>query len=932
MLGIFKRYVKTKPIILVMLILPIVACGFLGMDDAELVKSAKQYLDKDDLGAAAIELRNALQKNSENAEARYLLGVIYLDVGDVSTAEKEFRRAAESGWNKEEATIGLARALLQQGNAQKILDEITIKDSYSTSARANLLALRAAAEAVTGSVALANVTIAEAEQLDANAFHVMKTRAQLQFINKETDNAKDTLANALNKYPDSAELLLMNARLAVQENDAASASKFFQTVIDSEPQKIITGYARFARLGLARLQILTNDLVQAEATLQPLLARSNNDPETNYFGGMLAFKQNKYDLAEERLLKVLKVAPDHAPTGLLFGTVSFAQKDYEQASHYLGKYLATSPENLGARKLLGRTQMMLGLHQEAQDTLKPALAGQSGDAELLALIGLSDIQKGDTQAGILGLKKAVVAAPDSAELRSELAKAYITAGETDEAIKELQGIIAKGGEQNKAEALLISAYLRSGQNEQAIYAAKDMLGRNSGNPAVTALLGNVYAVTGDLKEARNYLNKALQIKPDLTQAVMLLGRIEEKEGNDNKAIGLYKSLIDTGVDSITPMMALARHALKNKNDKEMVAWLEKALGKSPEAVRPRVILAEHYLREKQSTKAQTLVNEGLKKSKLPALVSLQARIMVSDKRYNEALKPLNELVEKLPDAILPRVQLGDVYMRLGQGKEAREHLEIALQRGPEYVPALVLMAKVDLKDNKTDQTIKLAKKIRQINPDSHIGYELEGDAWFKKEIYGNAESFFRQAWEKRQSSLLAIKYSESMVRLGKQNEAYKPVLAWLEKQPDDIRLRSYLAMAYQNQKQNDKAIQQYEKVLEAEPENPTALNNLAWLYLSTNQSKALELSERAYKANPKASGILDTYGWLLVLKGEAKKGRRLLKEALDKLPKVADVRYHYAVALIKTGDKAEGQKQLKDLLSEGHPFDGVDEAKKLVTQ
>ena len=71
------------------------------VDDQSLVESAKVYIEKNQLREATLELKNALQANPKNAEARYLLGELNIIFGDMASAAKEYRKAQEAGWMKQ---------------------------------------------------------------------------------------------------------------------------------------------------------------------------------------------------------------------------------------------------------------------------------------------------------------------------------------------------------------------------------------------------------------------------------------------------------------------------------------------------------------------------------------------------------------------------------------------------------------------------------------------------------------------------------------------------------------------------------------------------------------------------------------------------------------------------------------------------------------
>ncbi len=71
--------------------LALAACS--GEKPEAMLASARDYMAKNDLKSAVIQVKNALQENPDLAEARYLLGLALLRGGDAVGAETELRKA-----------------------------------------------------------------------------------------------------------------------------------------------------------------------------------------------------------------------------------------------------------------------------------------------------------------------------------------------------------------------------------------------------------------------------------------------------------------------------------------------------------------------------------------------------------------------------------------------------------------------------------------------------------------------------------------------------------------------------------------------------------------------------------------------------------------------------------------------------------------------
>jgi putative PEP-CTERM system TPR-repeat lipoprotein len=921
-------------IVLIFSVFLLFACS--DVDDKQLVVMAKKYIENNQLRAANLELKSALQANPKNAEARYLLGQLNTTIGDMASAAKEFRKAQEAGWDEAQAQIGLMNALVSSRKFEKVLNDIRIKDYYLVNARADLFGVKAFAEAASGFAGLARESIKQGVALDKEAFHVLKTGVQLDITRGKLDVAAVQIKHALSLYENNAELLLLSAYLSMRNSDDVAAAEQFEQIISMEPENFVTRNGRKARLGLARLEIRNKNMAHAESLLAPLFKQNANDPEVNYIGGLLSFEQAELDKAEERLLKVLKVAPDHAKSQLLFGSINFAQKDYEQTAYYIKKYLQLEPDNIGARKLLGRTYILMGQNQEAQAVLRPGMQSDDGDAELLALVGLSHLKGGDIASGITDLEKAVVAAPDSKALRGELAKAYISAGNTESAINQLNKIVAEGGNRNQAEVLIVSAHLRAKQYDKAIGVVLGIFDRSPQDITAMLLVGKVFAVSGDRVEARKYFNKVLEKEPDNFQATMLLAKLEEDEGRLGVAEGIYIKLSEKNPDSSAPMLALARLAAEKSDYLAMVSWLEKARERAPMEIGPRLALAEYYLRDKQFGKAGTLVDEALNiSSSEPSLLLLKSRILLAQRRFLEALTPLKELVTRSPKSAYARSLLGETYMMLEQFDDARRQLNLVLKEQPYYVGALLALSRVEQLSENYKPALDYVERAIKVEPKHFPAYEVGGDISMAAKNYPAASKYYGRAQAIRPSSKVVIKQSQALMRHSETDQAIEILTAWLSEHADDVRTYEFLGGAYLENGRNAEAIQSFETVYKLQPKNIVALNNLAWLYSLNKDPRAIIYAEKAYAEKGNSSDIQDTYGWILVQQEQLEqidKGRRILEKVIKELPDVPEVRYHYAVALYKSGEKIEAKRLLNKLLQSGQSFEGLEDAQKLMLQ
>jgi predicted Zn-dependent protease len=148
--------------------------------------------------------------------------------------------------------------------------------------------------------------------------------------------------------------------------------------------------------------------------------------------------------------------------------------------------------------------------------------------------------------------------------------------------------------------------------------------------------------------------------------------------------------------------------------------------------------------------------------------------------------------------------------------------------------------------------------------------------------------------------------------------------------PKDPNVKSYAAMLEIGRKRWAQAIPLYKEVIALQPNNALALNNLAWALYETKDPEAMAIAEKAYALAPKSPEVLDTFGTILLAKGDAARATDILKMAVSGAPKVMGYRVRLAEALIARGDKTSAKKELEFVLGEVKSGPAMEQAQALM--
>lgn len=669
------------------------------------------------------------------------------------------------------------------------------------------------------------------------------------------------------------------------------------------------------------------------------------DPVPRYELGVAYLKSGAVPDAFQTFQETLRVTPNHLGSRYQIALLRIYSNDFsraEEAKKTVEEYLAQNPGNPEAAGALAVVEAQLGHPDDALKMLE-ASAVKNADVALRSASGMVQYyaSKGDIEGARKLSQRMTELLPKSAEAAVLQAQVALATKDGDLADREIARALSlkkdflpamqlqlrrqlmagntTGAEETTKglsklkDRVLWTAYARmlfaEKKFEQGEKEFERVLQEHKDDPGVRNEYAEILLSAGKTKEAAAVIEKTLEKNKKDRTALLMRVSLQIDQGKFDDASRDIKQLLEMKAFSAQlsyqqARIFAARHEILKQGD-----LLTEAL-----RYNPRFFIARLEL-------AQLLIGAGKAKAALGVLDQAAPNEQLSlEYRYyrNAALLSSGDDAQARKDvdaslAILksPGFLYQDAILK-GRAKDfagARKSIEAAFALAPTEPGVLGLLGELSRQQNDSPKFIAMLRDAIAKNPQSSLLHITLAQQLVITGDKAAARAELESA--KKMGDILNAEMDLAQLDMsdGAPQKAEQR-LTELIKTHDSGRARMFLADIDIRKGDGDSAVKQYLRIVQMEPENFNAMNNLAEL-LASKQKKyddAVFWAQKAMAAAPNNPAAADTLGWTYYRMGRYEAALPPLETSLRLLDRPT-AHYHLAAAFLKTGSAARARTE-----------------------
>jgi putative PEP-CTERM system TPR-repeat lipoprotein len=902
-------------------------------------KASKYYEDaltryeKEDAPGAIIQLKNALQIDKTMLPVHMLLGKALMQNGEVAAAEVAFGEALRLGVNRAEVVVPLGQAFLAQGKHKLILEQPLFNViGLPIEVQAQVWLLKSAASADMGDLRTALKSVDEARILAPRSASSWLAEVPIRIRGKQWKEANIATEQALELAPNSAEAWYQKGAVAHVSGNLTLTLAAYNKALLLDPKHM---EARVARAGI---YLDMNRLAEAQVDVDELRRNSAREPRAAYLQALLAERAGQPGVAQ-KALKDLVALIDPVPLDfiryrpqllMLNGLAHFGLHEPEKAKQYLEEF-QKAQANTPVAKLLAQIYLSQSNANRAVDLLEAYLKVNPADGQAMTLLGSVLMSKGQ-HARAVALMQQALQNNDAPEFRTVLGLSLIRSGQAGNGIAELEAAFKKDPRQTQAATTLVGMYLRSGQPAKAVTLADTLVKQHPTNAGYLNLQGMAKIQSGKVAEAKTAFEQAVKLDSAMVEPKLNLARLDIATRAFDAAAARLTAILKSDEKNTEAMYEMAVLSERRGQAAEAQRWLEKATDHSgPKEVRWGLELSAYHLRNGRAGPALDAVKRV--SGKLPddlGVLMAYARAQLASGDTVGAKSNLTAATRVADYNPQRQVDIAMLQMAAKNPSGAAYSLEKALSTQADYLPAMALMAEVELRLGEPAKAEKRAHAIVSKYPKRAVGLSLLGDIAQSRGQPSQALEAYRRAHQVEPSTATFLQLFVALSPQDGGKSALPMAQQWTKAHPKDAPAHKAVANALARNGQFPAAKTAFENLLKLSPDDSDALNNLANVLLRLKDPAAIQVAEQAVAKNPNDFNAIDTLGWALFQAGQTDRALQYLRDARLRQPTNAEIRYHLAAVLAKTGRTTEAREELEAALKSGREFEGLVDAQALL--
>jgi tetratricopeptide (TPR) repeat protein len=441
----------------------------------------------------------------------------------------------------------------------------------------------------------------------------------------------------------------------------------------------------------------------------------------------------------------------------------------------------------------------------------------------------------------------------------------------------------QAGDSDVVNSLAIQAHLSNDNRAQAVALADQRLKDKPEDLTALMTRGELAAQANNYDRASDYFSRAARAHPDNAAPLVALGRLALAQNQQSQARAHFRKAANLSPNSLQALQGMARAY----GAEELKPEMEKLAEAHPQAAAPKLILLEIALTNGNQSRADELTAALLQRESAdtpPPAASIVANI------YNG---------------------VGAGLRRNGQADQAGKVLKRGRVLFPENENIALQAASLAFSQNQQDEARRILQEVKRNHSQSPGPYLVEADYFASQQQHQQAAELYELAISKGAGADTKLAVVRSLEQSGRLEDAIQYAQSALGEHPRHQGLLITSAMLHQQNDNRARAIEAYEQVLEINPRNSLALNNLAWLYHQEGNKRASELSRQAYELNPENAAIADTHGWILFKSGQTAASLPILEKAHALDPESREIALHLAEAYRAAGRSADARRILE---------------------